>query len=214
MAIFVLGFVTGFGLIVAIGAQNAFVIRQGIQRNHVFLICLTCTLIDALLIIAGVAGLGGLIAENRWLTRIAAWGGATFLIVYGALAAWNGLRRHHKGLDLTDNDAAGPHMSRMSHMSRKAALATTAAFSLLNPHVYLDTVVMLGGIGAQLPSGQRFWFAAGATVASFLWFFAIGFGAQAARPLFQRPIATRALDLFVALVMALVAAYLISGQLA
>jgi L-lysine exporter family protein LysE/ArgO len=183
------GFATGGSLIVAIGAQNTFVLRQGLRQEHVVPIVALCATADAVLILAGVAGLGAFIqaapAILFWL-RLA---GAAFLAVYGAMA----LRR-----------ALEPHQTLVeqgSPMALRAAVATTLAFTFLNPHVYLDTVVLLGALANQRPDAERWQFAAGAATASFVWFTALGFGAKFLVPLFARPVTWRVLDAVIALVM-------------
>ncbi|MDH3232940.1 MAG: LysE/ArgO family amino acid transporter [Alphaproteobacteria bacterium] len=200
------GLLAGLGLIIAIGAQNAFVIRQGLLRQHVFVVATICFVCDAVLIALGVAGLGALIAASRWLTTAAAWGGAVFLVAFGLRAAWNALRRDHKGFAEAEAEAAAK-----GGQGRRVAIAAALAFSLLNPHVYLDTVVLLGGIGAQYPADTRLGFLAGGVTGSFVWFYAIGFGAMMFTPLFRKPIATRLLDGFVAAVMFAVAGLLLTG---
>jgi L-lysine exporter family protein LysE/ArgO len=167
-----------------------------------------CFLCDAVLIALGVAGLGALIAANRWLTAAAAWGGAAFLIVFGLRAAWNALRADHRGFA-----EAAAEAGAKGGQGRRAAIATALAFSLLNPHVYLDTVVLLGGIGAQYPADTRLGFLAGGVSGSLVWFYAIGFGAMIFTPLFRKPLATRLLDGFVAVVMLTIAALLLTGVL-
>lgn len=202
------GFFTGLGLILAIGSQNAFVIRQGLMRRHVFWVTTVCALCDALLIALGVAGLGALIAASDWLTGIARWGGAAFLIWFGCRSLWNALRRDHKGLEAAEAEAGAPRNSI------KGIVLATLGFSLLNPHVYLDTVVLLGGIGAQYPDWPtRLQFMGGATLASVVFFYALGYGAMLFSPLFRKPIATRVLDGFVAAVMFSIAAMLVFGGL-
>jgi len=209
LAAFVTGLVTGLGLIVAIGAQNAYVIRMGVMGRHVFAVTTICFLCDAFLIALGVAGLGTLIATTDWLRMAAAWGGAAFVTWFGARSLWNGVRRDHRGIDIAEGEAAADPRA-----GAKAAIWATLAFSLLNPHVYLDTVVMLGTIGAQFPLDGRLAFTVGAVIASGVWFYGIGYGARAASPLFHKPAATRALDLLVAAVMFAVAIMLIRGELA
>jgi len=196
-AAFAPGFLLGLGLIVAIGAQNAFVLRQGLRGEHVLAVCLACALSDAVLIAAGVAGFGAAAAAAPWLSPAMRYGGAAFLILYGLRslrAALNG------GGALSPSDAARAPLG--------ATLATCLALTWLNPHVYLDTVALLGSISTQYP-GREAAFAAGAMTASFAFFFALGYGARALRPLFARPAAWRALDGGVALVMAALAAKLI-----
>jgi len=183
------GFLLGGSLIIAIGAQNAFILRQGLLRSHVFLLCLVCALSDAMLIALGVAGLGTVIAGNEVLLAIVTLGGAAFLAVYALLA----LRRafHPEALKAA-TDGGG---------SLKAALATCLAFTFLNPHVYLDTVLLVGGLSAQFEGSARLAFAVGAMSSSFVWFFALGYGARLLEPLFARPAAWRILDLLIALIM-------------
>ena len=166
----------GATLIIAIGAQNAFVLRQGLKREHVFVLCLLCALADALLIVAGVAGLGTLIKQAPFLLIIITAGGALFLFVYGALA----FRRAVSPDGLTAG-TAGP-------LSLKAAIAIVLGLTFLNPHVYLDTVVLLGGLSARYEGTDRIAYAAGACVASFAWFFSLGYGARILTPWFARAI--------------------------
>lgn len=184
------GLLLGASLIIAIGAQNAFILRQGLLRQHVFILCLVCALSDAVLIGLGVAGLGAVIAGNDILLAVVTLGGAAFLAVYALLA----LRRafHPEALRAAGN----------SNGSLKAALATCLAFTFLNPHVYLDTVLLVGGLSAQFEGTARLAFAAGAMASSFLWFFGLGYGARLLEPFFARPAAWRSLDLLIALVMA------------
>lgn len=206
-AVFGIGLVTGLGLILAIGSQNAFVIRQGVLRQHVFAVAALCTAADAALIALGVAGLGALIAQAPTLVAVARWAGAAYLLWFGARAAWNAVRRDHKGIEAAEVQvAAGGSLRRV--------LLATAGFTFLNPHVYLDTVVMLGGLGAQYAQWtDRLAFLAGAASGSLIWFFALAYGAHTLSPLFHRPIATRLLDGFVAAVMWFVAALLVTGGL-
>ncbi len=190
------GFALGLSLIVAIGAQNAFVLRQGLRGSHVFAVCLTCALSDALLIAAGVSGFGWLIGAAPWIAPVMTWGGAAFLLVYGALS----LRRAFGPPEALDARNGGGG-------SLRAALLTSLALTWLNPHVYLDTVVLLGSVSTQY--NNRLAFGLGACTASFTFFFALGYGARGLAPLFARPIAWRVLDLAVAGVMWAIAAKLI-----
>lgn len=191
------GFFLGLSLIVAIGAQNAFVLRQGLRRSHVFAICLTCAASDAALIAAGVGGLGIAIAALPWLTPLMRYGGAAFLTYYG-------LRSLRAAL--SGNATLKPEGEAQESLA--AALFTCLALTWLNPHVYLDTVVLLGSISTQYP-GQGLAFGLGATTASFLFFFSLGFGARYLRPLFARPAAWRVLDGLIAVVMGTIAANLV-----
>lgn len=189
---------TGFGLIVAIGAQNIFVIRQGVARRNAFAVATTATICDALLIVAGVAGVGAIVASRPWLAATAGVGGAIFLLVYGGLALRDAVRNEPSDWE-----------SLPVASGARGAVAATLAISLLNPHVYLDTVVLLGGIGGQFPAADRTAFAVGAVTASTLWFYGLAFGARALGPLFRLPVARRGLDLFVAVVMFALALFLL-----
>ncbi|MGQ7791282.1 LysE/ArgO family amino acid transporter [Faunimonas sp. B44] len=191
------GFGLGGGLIVAIGAQNAFVLRQGLARRHVFVVCLICALSDAALIALGVAGLGAVIAGSAALLRLVTWGGALFLFGYGALA-------FRRALEPGRLVAAA-----RTEQSVAAAIAACLAFTFLNPHVYLDTVLLVGSLSAQFEGAERLAYAAGAVMASVLWFFGLGYGARLAAPLFARPAAWRALDLAIGTVMWAIAARLV-----
>ena len=191
------GLALSLGLIVAIGAQNAFVLRQGLRREHVGPVVVFCAVSDAVLIAAGVLGLGQLLGEQPLLTRLLAILGAVFLALYG----WRALRRATLGGALT----ASPEGQAMP---LRAALLQAAAFTLLNPHVYLDTVLLVGSIGAQQPEALRGWFVLGASSASLLWFTALGFGARWLAPWFARPRAWQVLDALIGITMWLLAALL------
>lgn len=194
-AAFFTGLGTGLSLIVAIGAQNAFVLKQGLLRQHVFATCLFCAVSDALLIAAGVAGAGALAQAVPWFLPLMRWGGAAFLIWYGARA----FRAALTGTSaLRAQGGAG---------SLGAALATVAALTWLNPHVYLDTVILLGAISARF--ADKTGFAAGAMTGSFLFFFSLGYGARWLAPVFARPRAWQVLDLLIGAVMWMIAAGLI-----
>ncbi|HEX2528932.1 MAG TPA: LysE/ArgO family amino acid transporter [Geminicoccus sp.] len=187
------GLALGFGLIVAIGAQNAFVLRCGLVRRFVLPVVLLCAFSDAILIAAGCIGLGTLISGSPGLLRAVAAGGALFLAWYGIAALRRAL---HPGA--LRADAGIPQ-------TLGGALATAAAFTWLNPHVYLDTVVLLGSISARFAGTQRLAFGTGAAVASFIWFIGLGYGARLLSPLFARPAAWRVLDLIIAVVMFMIA---------
>lgn len=189
----------GLSLIIAIGAQNAFVLRQGLRREHVLLVVVVCALSDAVLIVAGIAGLGALIEQADWLLVVIRITGAAFLTWYGISAARRALKP--KTLEATEGGDS---------MTWVAALTTVLALTWLNPHVYLDTVVLLGSIGGTY-GDLRWWFAAGAVTGSILWFSALGFGSRALRPLFAKPIAWRVLDVVIAVVMIGLAVSLIVG---
>lgn len=190
LPVFSQGLALGLGLIVAIGAQNAFVLRQGLRREHVVPVVAFCALADAVLITAGVLGMAQALGRHPALAQAMALAGAAFLAWYG----WQALQRARRGSQL---QAAQGGMG----LSRGAAIAQAAAFTLLNPHVYLDTVLLVGSIGAQQPAGLQGWFAAGASVASLGWFTALGFGARWLAPLFARPRAWQVLDALIGLTM-------------
>ncbi|MBS0272414.1 MAG: amino acid transporter [Proteobacteria bacterium] len=190
LAPFIEGCGTGAGLIIAIGAQNAFVLKQGILKNHVFITALTCALIDAFLISVGVGGFGVILTSNALLLTIARWGGAAFLGYYGFRSFQSVFKSESLKLDL-----------KPGRLSLKMSLGTALALSLLNPHVYLDTVILLGSIGAQFPKVERLFFALGAMLASFIWFFGLGYGAAYLGPLFQKPLAWKILDFCIGCIM-------------
>ena len=194
------GFLSGAALIIAIGAQNAFVLRQGIRREHVLAIVLVCASADALLIGAGIAGLGILLQSAPQVLTAARYGGAAFLLAYGLAAARRASRPQQMSID-TD---AG--------MSIGAAMATCLAFTFLNPHVYLDTVILLGSLASQRGESGRWGFGAGAAAASFVWFLALGYGARLLAPIFSQATAWRVLDTLIALIMAGLAITLLVGQ--
>ena len=197
------GFGVSLGLIVAIGAQNAFVLRQGLRREYIFSVILFCSVIDALLIAIGVLGMAKILGENPLLTRAMALVGAGFLFAYGAQALFRAIR----GESL---DAAA---SQLVSSSLKRVLAQAAAFTLLNPHVYLDTVLLLGSIGAQHTFNDQLVFIAGASCASLLWFASLGLGARRLAPIFNTAQAWRILDILVAMLMWVIAATLITNMM-
>lgn len=241
------GFGLGLGLIVAIGAQNAFVLRQGIRRDQVLVVVAICIASDAVLIVAGVAGAGALFTAVPWLIELARWGGALFLVAYALLAARRAWRRpardaHGLEVDSAIDDGsseegegearlggepaaastsgatlavvttAQPRTTRRAEMSstRIAVVSTALGLTWLNPHVYLDTFVLLGSIGST--HGEARWaFAVGAVTGSVVWFTALGLAARALAPVFARPNAWRILDAAIALVMTGIAAGLVTG---
>ncbi len=191
------GFFLSLGLIAAIGAQNAFVLRQGLLGRHVFVVCLTCAASDAILIAAGVAGFGALARAAPWVEPVLRYGGAAFLIVYGARsfrAAW-------RGGNALDAAPGGPQ-------ALWPVLGACLLLTWANPHVYLDTLVLIGSVAAQL-DGRRVAFATGAILASFVFFFSLGFGARLLRPVFARPGAWRVLEFAVGCIMWTIAAGLL-----
>lgn len=187
---FIPGFLLSLGLILAIGAQNAFVLRQGLRKEHVLAVCLTCAVSDAILIALGVAGFGFAADTLPWLEPAMRYGGALFLFVYAARSLRSALRSQHDSLKPSAKQTAG----------LAATLAACLAFTWLNPHVYLDTVVLLGSISSQY-EGRKIAFALGAMSASFVFFFSLGFGARLLRPWFANPNAWRVLDACVAFAM-------------
>lgn len=196
----VLGFGTGLALIVAIGSQNAFVLRQGIRGEHVAAVVLVCSVSDALLIAAGIAGIGALIQASPAVLDVARFAGAAFLLGYGAMAARRAIR-----------PGALTASGRQGALSAGAATSTVLALTWLNPHVYLDTVLLLGSVANQQEQHLRWWFGAGAITASIAWFSALGFGARVLRPFFARPASWRLLDGLIAAVMLTLAVRLVLG---
>jgi L-lysine exporter family protein LysE/ArgO len=193
------GLASGLSLIVAIGAQNAFVLRQGIRRSHVALVVSVCAVSDLVLIGLGVAGVGVVIERAPAVLDVVRWAGAAFLLAYGVLAARRAIR--------------GGQLARPATMkagSRAAALGTCLALTWLNPHVYLDTVLLLGSLAGAHGATGRWWFAAGAGLGSIAWFTALGVGARFLAPLFQRRSAWRVLDGGIALVMITLAVLLVA----
>jgi len=198
---FLQGLGTGAGLIIAIGAQNAFVLNQGLTRNHHLTVALICALSDALLITLGLSGMGIVLAGNAGFAFWATWLGAGFLFWYGLCAFRSALR----------SGSLGPE--ERGRMGLGATVAATLAVTFLNPHVYLDTVLLLGSIGGRYPEAQRFFFGAGAATASLAWFLALGLGSRLLLPFFRRPGSWAVLDVFVGLTMWGVAASLIAPVL-
>jgi len=192
------GLGAGAGLIIAIGAQNAFVLRQGLQRNHVGAVVLVCILADICLILLGVTGMGLAVQQHPGLLQWLRYAGAMFLTAYAVLAlrrAWRG----ESGLQPV-SDGAG---------SRRRVVLACLGFTLLNPHVYLDTVVLLGSLSTQYGGDGRWAFTAGASTASVLWFLSLGYGARVLLPVFRSPVAWRVFDVAVAAFMLALAALLL-----
>jgi L-lysine exporter family protein LysE/ArgO len=196
------GLALGLGLIVAIGAQNAFVLRQGLRREHVGSVVLLCAVADAVLIALGVWGMAQALGDRPTLALALSLGGAAFL-------AWYGWRAFGRVFQASRLQAA----AEQPPLSRAAVLAQAAAFTLLNPHVYLDTVVLVGSIGAQHPPAAQWWFVAGASTASALWFSSLGFGARWLAPWFARPRAWQVLDALIGMTMWVLALWLLRGAL-
>jgi len=185
---FLPGFLTGLSLIIAIGAQNAFVIRQGLTKKHVLLVVAICAISDAALILLGVAGLGALISGLPWLLEIIRWFGVAYL-------SWFGIKSIRSAFKTQSLDASGTQSG-----SAKTVVLSVLGFTFLNPHVYLDTVILLGSIGNQF-GPDKWWFALGGAIASVVWFSSIGFGARAASRCMAKPVFWKVLDLVIAAVM-------------
>ena len=195
------GWLSGASLIMAIGAQNALVLRQGLLRSHVAPVVALCAVSDLLLICLGVFGLGAAIASSAWLMNAFRYGGALFLLWYGvqaALRAWRG---------------TGALEAAAGSAGLAATLVSALAMTYLNPHVYLDTVVLLGLLGNQQPADLRWAFATGASVASVMWFTLLGFGAAAAAGPLRRPLVWRGIDALIALLMFALGLQLLLGPL-
>ena len=190
LSIFLAGFLLGGSLIVAIGAQNAFILRQGLLDRHVFVLCLICALSDAVLIAAGVGGLGAIVASSPGAVRIVSVAGAVFLAAYSLLAFRRALR------------PGALEAAKRGETALWPAILACLAFTFLNPHVYLDTVLLVGGLSGQYSGTGRLAFALGAMAASFVWFFGLGYGARLLQPIFARPRSWQVLDVLIGLVMA------------
>jgi len=193
------GLVAGLSLIVAIGAQNAFVLRQGLRRARVGAVVAVCALSDLVLIVAGVTGIGAVVQHAGWALTAVRWFGVAFLTWYGLSSLW----RARRPADL----AAAPDGAGSAFVTLRRALALT----WLNPHVYLDTVLLLGSIANTHGPTGRWWFAVGACLASVVWFTGLGFGARFAAPLLTTPRAWQILDLLIAATMLLIAVKLATG---
>lgn len=194
------GFGTGGSLIVAIGAQNAFVLSQGVKKNHYLIIPLICTICDGLLIAVGVSGTGAMIAASKNLKTGLGIGGSLFLFFYG----FNAFKSAVSGGQMRIEDTPG------AYTLGKAVLSTLAV-TLLNPHVYLDTMILLGGIATQFQAPGHIIFGCGAAIASFVWFFALSLGGKLLAPLFSRPATWQILDAAVGSIMWIIAVSLLFG---
>jgi L-lysine exporter family protein LysE/ArgO len=197
----VTGLLTGLSLIVAIGAQNAFVLRQGLRRSRVGVIVTVCILSDVALTLAGVAGIGVIVQHADWALQAVRWFGVAFLVWYGLSSAWRARRPSALEASADSQGATG-------QPSLGSTLTRTLALTWLNPHVYLDTLVLLGSIANSRGPVDRWWFAVGALVASIVWFLGLGFGARFAAPLLTTPRAWQVLDLLIAATMLAIAAKL------
>lgn len=193
----VAGLLTGLSLIVAIGAQNAFVLRQGLLRQHVGPIVAVCSVSDLMLIAAGVAGIGAIVQHAPTALDVVRWLGVAFLTAYGVRSLWRARRTEI----LTASRDAEPRL--------RGALVQTVALTWLNPHVYLDTVLLLGSIAAHQGPTGKWWFACGAGIGSIVWFSGLGYGARLAAPLLARPRAWQVLDVLIGLTMLTIAYQLV-----
>jgi L-lysine exporter family protein LysE/ArgO len=192
------GFASGLALIIAIGAQNAFVLRQGLKRQNIFAIVLFCAVADAVLIGAGILGLGAVIESVPWLLVVLRFGGAAYLV-------WFGISSIRRAISPSTLEASGQAKSNLAK-----AIGTAAALTFLNPHVYIDTVILLGSIGNQFVN-DRWWFWLGASIGSFVWFFGLGYFARVLAPFTSSMKFWRILDSLIALVMFFIAGYLLFG---
>ena len=192
------GFASGLALIIAIGAQNAFVLRQGLKRQNVFAIVLFCAVADAVLIGAGILGLGAVIESVPWVLVALRFGGAAYLV-------WFGISSIRRAISPGTLEASG-----QANSSFAKAIGTAAALTFLNPHVYIDTVILLGSIGNQFVD-DRWWFWLGASIGSFVWFFGLGYFARLLAPFTSSLKFWRILDSLIALVMFFIAGYLLFG---
>lgn len=189
----------GLSLIVAIGAQNAFVLRQGLRGEHVLAVVLICAVSDIVLIALGIAGIGSLLELAPWLMDAMRIGGAAFLLTYAVIAGRQAIRP-----GAIDPETSGAPTALWPTMM------TAVALTWLNPHVYLDTIILLGSV-ASTHGDDRWWFGVGAAAGSMIWFASLGFGARLLRPLFSKPASWRILDALIAIIMAAIAASLLHG---
>ncbi len=195
----VAGLLTGLTLIVAIGAQNAFVLRQGLRREHVGIVVAICAVSDLVLILLGVAGIGTIVERAPWALEVVRWFGVAFLVWYGVRSL---LRARHPGALESGGAGAGV---------RRSVVLQALALTWLNPHVYLDTVLLLGSIANQHGEVGRWWFAAGAVLGSVAWFVGLGYGARLLGPRLSSPRAWQVLDVLIGLVMLGIAFLLARG---
>ena len=196
------GLLTGLSLIVAIGAQNAYVLKIGLHKKYVFPVCTICFLGDFLLIWCGVFGIGAIVQKFPIFLDIFRYGGAAFLFIYGLLSLKSFFKS--SGSLVAGNTASLPSLSKV--------LLTCLGFTFLNPHVYLDTMILLGSIASAYGEPGKYFFSMGACLGSFLWFYSLGYGARLLRPIFKRSIAWKVLDLLIAVVMFFIAGTLMFDQ--
>ncbi|PWQ98401.1 LysE/ArgO family amino acid transporter [Leucothrix arctica] len=199
MTTFFAGFSLGLSLILAIGSQNAFVLKQGIKRQHVLLVCAICAISDAILISLGIAGFGMVVSKYPSIEMYARYGGAAFLLVYSFLSFKSAFSQRHALTTDTEVQSSALKIASIC-----------LAFTWLNPHVYLDTMVLLGSISTQY-EGQQLEFALGAIIASFTFFFSLGYGARLLAPVFENPKAWQVLEFIVGLTMLIIALTLLFG---
>jgi L-lysine exporter family protein LysE/ArgO len=199
---FLKGFGLGMGLIVAIGAQNAFVLRQGLCNQYLFITALICSVSDAVLITFGVFGFGAIVTRYPALISLTTWGGAIFVFIYGLRSLRSSLSARALSSDLSGNGS-----------SLRNTILTTLAFTWLNPHVYLDTVVLVGSVGTQFVSYDRVLYSAGAMLASIVWFYGLVYGAARLAPLFEKPVAWRVLDAMIGIIMLWIAYSLVTSAI-
>jgi len=197
--IFINGLALGAGLIVAIGAQNAYLLSRALRNQHQYAVALFCSITDASLICLGIFGMGYLVHALPDLLLWISWGGVVFLFIYGALSFKSAAKNHYMEEDYS-----------RSEYSLIKVLTVAASVSLLNPHVYLDTMILLGGISSQYLGSEKLWFGFGAVTASFIWFFGLACGARWLMPVFKKPMAWRILDSLIGIIMWSIAAGLIT----
>jgi len=193
MSTFISGVSLGFSLIIAIGAQNSFVLKQGLKQEYLFVVCLVCALSDAILIILGISGFDVIVQQTPWIEEAARDGGGLFLVGYGIRSFWLAAKSSDSLLPAND-----------STMSFVITISTCLALTWLNPHVYLDTVVLMGSVSTHYPNA-KLQFALGAISASFIFFFALGYGSKMLIPIFSNPLSWRILDIIIGFVMCLIA---------
>ncbi len=191
MSVFLTGLILGASLIIAIGSQNAYVLKQGLLKSHVFLVCLICSLSDALLIIIGTSGLGTIVQSHPEWLKVITWLGAIYLFIFGLLSFRYALKNETLEIAATDGSSQNTHK----------VVSTVLALTFLNPHVYLDTVILIGSIASPYSSEQRLYFTLGAVCASFIWFFSLGYGARLLAPIFAKTNAWKILNIGIGLIM-------------
>jgi L-lysine exporter family protein LysE/ArgO len=205
LLIFIKGFLVSIGLVVAIGPQNAYLLRKGLKQRDVFVVATTCFLGDAFLLILAAGGVGALISQDGQLSYLLSWCGGLFLLWFGARS----FRQMLKPSVISSDDVEQAGLAAQGK-GTKAAIIMCLALTFLNPHVYVDTLVIIGGISSIYDGMDRWYFAAGAILASAVWFYGLGYGAKALQPIFQKKRAWQVLDGFVGIIMWSMAYYLLS----